>query len=288
MDYSKIGKGLISIKDFSKYTGIPTSALRHYDNKGVYHPAAHGEGIEHKHRYYSPMQITTVKMIRVLREIDIPLDMIKELKENRTPEKIVKLFNASKDIINKDIRFLQEALLVIDTFMDLINEGMSVIETEITVTRMSEKRIILGGDTNFKDSEDFYGEFIRFCNATNEPGLNLSYPIGGYWTDMEAFLSSPSQPMKFFSLCPNGCHIRPEGLYLNGYKRGYYGQTSDLPERMAKHAENEGYVFTGAVYNTYLFDEISVVDPENYLLQVSAAVTEKQRAVTSRTGRYKM
>jgi DNA-binding transcriptional MerR regulator len=288
MDNNKTGKGFISTKKFSEFTGIPVSALRYYDDKGVFHPAEHGEGIESKHRYYSPMQITTVKMIRVLREIDVPLNTIKELKESRTPEKIVKLFNANKDKITEDIRFLQEVLSVIGVYTDLINEGIGVTETEISVSEMPEKRIILGDETNFSDSDDFFGEFIRFCNATNEPGLNISYPIGGYWADMEAFLSSPSLPMKFFSLCPNGSAQRPAGLYVNGYTRGYYGQTNDLPERMAEYAEKNGYVFNGAVYNTYLFDEISIANPDNYLLQVSAAVTKKQRTATRRSRRHKL
>jgi hypothetical protein len=162
---------------------------------------------------------------------------------------------------------------------------MSVTETEISVSEMPEKRLILGDETDFSGSTEFYGEFIRFCNAPHEPKFNPSYPIGGYWSSMAAFLDEPSRPMRFFSLDPKGYERRTAGLYLNGYTRGYYGQTNDLPERMAVYAKKNGLVFTGAVYNTYLFDEISISDPQQYLLQVSASVSETRRVASRRPRR---
>jgi effector-binding domain-containing protein len=54
---------------------------------------------------------------------------------------------------------------------------------------------------------------------------------------------------------------------------------------MAAFAKKNGLLFTGPVYNAYLFDEISLVDPERYLLQISASVTETRR-VPSRRPRH--
>lgn len=265
-------KDFMSIKEFAGFVNMTVSALRHYDSKNVFRPAKRGIEFENKYRYYSPTQITTVKMIRVLTEIGVPLNEIKELAQNRTPEKMIKLLNRNKDKIADEIHFLQDVFTIINTFIDLLNEGISVTETEISVSEMPEKRLILGNQNYFTETAEFYGEFIRFCNAPHEPKINTSYPIGGYWESMTAFLEEPSRPMRFFSLDPAGQQRRAAGLYLNGYTRGYYGQTNDLPEKMAVFAKKNGLVFTGAIYNTYLFDEISIPDPEQYLLQVSASV----------------
>ena len=276
----------LSIKEFARFVGISASALRHYDKTGVFTPAKHGIDFQNKYRYYSPTQITTVKMIRVLTEIGVPLKTIKELTQNRTPEKLIKLLTQNREKVADEIYFLQEVHSVINTFIDLLNEGMSVTETDITVSETPEKRLILGDICDFSNSTEFYGEFIRFCNDDpHEPKLNLSYPIGGYWESMAAFLDEPNRPMRFFSLDPKGYDKRAAGLYLNGYTRGYYGHTNDLPGRMAAFAKKHGLVFTGAVYNIYLFDEISVADPEQYLLQVSASVTETRRVPSRRPRR---
>jgi hypothetical protein len=224
-------------------------------------------------------------MIRVLAEIGVPLKEVKELTECRTPEKLMKLLSRNRDKVADEIRFLHDVHSVVNTFLDLLNEGMSVTETDITVSEMPEKQIILGGETDFSGTTDFFGEFIRFCKASYEPSINLSYPIGGYWPSMAAWFDEPNRPVRFFSLDPKGHERRSAGLYLNGYTRGYYGQTNDLPERMAAFAKKNGLVFTGAVYNTYLFDEISIADPEQYLLQVSASVSETRRVPSRRPRR---
>ena len=282
MNNESLNKDFLSIKEFAGFIGMTTSALRHYDNKSVFTPAKHGIEFENKYRYYSPTQITTVKMLRVLTEIGVPLKEIKELADNRTPEKLIKLLSRNKDKVADEIRFLQDVLSVIGAFIDLLNEGMSATETEISVSEMPEKRLILGGENDFTGTTEFFGEFVRFCNSPLDPKLNMSYPIGGYWSSMTAFLDEPSRPMRFFSLDPKGHERRTAGLYLNGYTRGYYGQTNDLPERMAAFSKKNGLIFTGAVYNTYLFDEISISDPERYLLQVSASVSETRRVPSRR------
>jgi effector-binding domain-containing protein len=46
---------------------------------------------------------------------------------------------------------------------------------------------------------------------------------------------------------------------------------------MAAYAKRNGLTFTGPVYGVYLLDEFCVADPEQYLLRVSAPVSEARR-----------
>ena len=231
------------------------------------------------------MQITTIKMIRVLTEIGVPLSIIEELTQDRTPEKLLKLLNKYKNKVNDEIRFLQEMCSVISTFTDLLNKAIAATEAEITVAELQGNRIILGDICDYGNEIGFIREFISFCSAPHTPKLNMSFPVGGYWDSMEAFLKVPSRPERFFSLDPKGHERQEAGLYLIGYTHGYYGRTNDLPKRMAAFAEKNGLIFTVAVYNVYLTDELSVIDPEKYLLQVSASVMETRR-VPSRRPRH--
>jgi hypothetical protein len=139
---------------------------------------------------------------------------------------------------------------------------------------MLETNIILGEPTDFSYGDGFVGEFLAFCNTPRRPELNLSYPIGGYFTNMETFLYHPGEPTRFFSLDPAGLEKKDKGRYLVGYTRGYYGTTGDLPKRMEAYAKKHELVFDGPVYNIYLFDVISMMDPGQYLLQVSVPVRE--------------
>jgi len=277
-----INKDFLPIKEFSEIVGMTIDALRHYDKKGIFKPAKLGEEFKNQYRYYAPTQITTIKMIRVLTEIGVSLNEIKELASSRSPEKLIKLFSKQQGIVADELRFLQEVHSVISTFLKLLIDGVSATETDITVSELPERKIILGDINEFYGSVGFYKGFMRFCNSQHEPKLNLSYPVGGYFESKDEFLKEPSKPTRFFSLDPNGNDKQKAGLYLLGYTRGYYGTTNDLPKRILEFAKKNGLIFNGPVYNIYLFDEMSVTDPEQYLLQVSASVKETRRVQSRR------
>ena len=282
MKNKDLNNDFLCIKEFAQYEGITVESLRHYDRKGIFSPAKRGED---SYRYYSPKQITTVRMLRVLKEIGVPLKTIKELMDGRTPVTMIKLLSANRDRVASEIRFLQGVHAVINTFTELLNEAISANETELTVSEMPEKRIMLGKPNDFGNDTGFLREFIRFCNTLPEPKLNLSFPIGGYFEDMDCFLKEPSLPTRFFFINPKGNETKPAGLYLTGYTRGYYGQTNDLPKRMEEYARENKLEFNGPVYNIFLIDEIGEANPEQYLLQVSASVSETHRIPSRRPQR---
>ena len=278
-------KDFLTIAEFAQMVGMTVPALRYYEKKGVFFPEKRGVEFENNYRLYSPTQIPVAKMVRVLVDIGVPLNEISELALYRTPGKILKLFSKYKDKMTDEIRFLQSAISTVGSFADLIYEGISVTETDITVSEMPEKRLIMGDLNDFSGADSFIGEFMRFYNEPHEPEVNRSYPVGGYWTSMAAYIDESSRPMHFFSIDPNGHERRAAGLYLNGYTRGYYGQANDLPERLEEFAKKNGLVFVGPVYNIYLFDEISIPEPDRYLLQASASVAETRRVASRRPHR---
>lgn len=275
-------KDFLTIREFSEIVGMSASALRHYDDKNIFQPAKHGDGNMHKHRYYSPTQITAIKMIRVLTEIGVSLEEIKELAVKRTPERLMKLLSKHRDIVADELRYLNEAHSIINSFLALLTDGISATETDVYVTETPGMAMRLGDINDFSGTNNFYREFMRFCNSAHERKINLHYPVGGYFESMDSFLHEPSLPTRFFSIDPNGSDEKAEGLYLCGYTRGYYGQVNDLPRRLVAFAQKNGLIFSGPVFNVYLFDEMSVVDPEQYLLQVSVSVKETRRVPSRR------
>ena len=273
-----VEKDFLSINEFAEIVGMSIGTLRYYDNEEVFRPAKRGEGAKDKFRYYSPAQIKTVKMIRVLTEVGVPLQAIRELCDDRTPYKLIRLFRKYRRVAEDEQRFLGEVYSIICTFLELLNEGISITEDEIHVSELDERPVIMGDVNDFTGETGFARELTRFCNSRREPRINLSYPVGGYFDSMDMFLGEPSQPTRFFYLDPNGYEKMEAGLYLVGYTRGYYSRANDLPMRMAEFAKKNGLQFNGPVYIIYLFDEVSVVDPDRYLLQASASVSETRRA----------
>jgi len=267
---------LLSIKEFSEFTGVNQSTLRYYDEIGILPAASRGEN---NYRYYVPYQIIKLNYINVLVDLGVPLSVIKDMNEERTPESIVELLSRQETKLDYRLNELRTAYSIIHTYRKNIQTGVSAHDGVIRIEKLEETHFVLGGvnDTKFKSDETFYEEFIKFCRSADKRRINLRYPVGGFHDDINSFLSVPSRPDRFFSLDPMGNSARPEGNYLVGYKRGYYGEFGDFPQKMMDYAQENNLVFKGPVYTVYLLDEISIVNPEQYLCRLSVGITTKKQ-----------
>jgi DNA-binding transcriptional MerR regulator len=270
------------MNEFANLVGETHYTLQHYDKTDVFKPAISETKHRNTYHYYLPTQITAFNMIRVLSKIGVPINIIKAYADGgKTPLSLLKLLSKQKDILAYKLNSIQEDYSLISTQLELLKNGLSATENEVYATEMPEELIILGDVCNFDGADCFYGEFTRFCNGEFDPKLNPAYPIGGYWESWNDFLSKTSEsttlPTRFFSLDPKGKQQKPAGLYMIAYTRGYYGKINDLPKRMTAYAKKYDLEFNGPVYHFYLFDELCIGDPNEYLLQACASVKKTKQ-----------
>src|SRR3954447_19055521 len=70
---------LLSIGDFSRMTFLTVKALRHYHDVGLLEPARTDPSIGY--RYYRPEQVARARLIRRLRDLDLPVDDVRAVLE---------------------------------------------------------------------------------------------------------------------------------------------------------------------------------------------------------------
>jgi len=266
--------GLLTIKEFSKFSGIEATTLRYWDQIGLFSPTVRDTG--NKYRYYSPEQIILANFITVLSNLEVPLKTISELKE-RSPEKIISLIERQEKKLDMEMQRLRECYSVIHMRREMMNYGTRMLNQMtgpqmITVARLESSKFIMGPRNEFKEGEGFYESFMNFCDKADEMRLNLNLPIGAMHESIDSFMNNPSEPEFFCSLDPTGNKTFAEGEYLTGFTRGYYGQLGEMPSAMAAYAEENALALHGPVYSMYLHDEISVSDPAQFLVQISIAV----------------
>jgi len=289
-------KEYLSIKEFAKLSGIEQTTLRYWDDIGLFSPAKRDP--ENNYRYYTHEQIIAVKFITVLSELNIPLRIIADIQEGRSPEKIVNLIEHQERVLDREMNKLREQYSVLHARLEMINygkyisngfnylygarvlgdntstEGVWVDETQIVTLERESRSYVLGPPNDWSGSgEQFYDVFIEFCKAAADLRINLSLPVGGYHDDIKSFLNAPSEPNRFFSFDPTGNRIIPAGKYVTGYFRGYYGELGELPDRIAAHLKEHKLKAKGPVYTLYLLDEVCIADPSQYLGQIRVAVS---------------
>jgi DNA-binding transcriptional MerR regulator len=67
----------LTIGQFARLSGLTTRALRHYDKLGVLRPAEVDD--DNGYRHYDAAQLENARQIRVLRELEVPLDEVRRI-----------------------------------------------------------------------------------------------------------------------------------------------------------------------------------------------------------------
>jgi DNA-binding transcriptional MerR regulator len=263
---------LLPIRKFARLSGLKQSTLRYFDDIGLFKPAVRKDN---GYRYYLPQQLITISTIRAFTDFDVTVKAVSEVTAARTPDSILKFMVGREIDLEDRIATLASELKVARVFKHTIHRGMSVDEGKISVEYLNELSLSIGPVNEFPESGSFHKPFMNFLSVAKEHRINLNYPIGGIFGDMDEFDNHPNAPTNFFSIDPDGLNRRPAGNYITAFKRGYYGNVGDIPEKIREFAEKEDLVFKGPVYNIYLLDEVSEIDPDNYLLEISVRVTPK-------------
>ena len=266
----------LSIQEFSKISGIESSTLRYWDEIDLFSPLSRNP--ENNYRHYTSAQLLALNFVTSLSSLDIPLKAIAELRDERDPEGFLKLLDKLEKRMDMEMRDLRQRYSIIHARRELIQMGMQVDETSLSVMRLDTRELIVWPRNEYNDGDTFLEPLATHLANTGMHHINLSFPVAGRHDDMESFLNAPGCPDNFISIDPVGKSVRKAGEYLVGYARGRYGEFGDLPERMATYAKKNALSLTGPVYTIYLHDEICTVDPTQYLVKCSVAVGKKWKS----------
>ena len=292
-------KEFYAIQDFSRITGVEVSRLRFYDKIDVFSPIKRNP--ENNYRYYSLTQIPTLNFITLLSELNVPLKAIAELRKKRTPTELLKLLEKQEKLMDMEMRKLREHYSIIHARRELINygvvvskgftavrgkrisdgeiaeEGIKVDENVVAILYREDKELHLWPPNEYNEGDTFVQPLAAFISQAPERHINLNFPVGGYWENMDSFVNAPSRPERFFSIDPIGSTVRKEGNYLVGFNRGYYGEMGELPVKMEAFAKERGLTLSGPVWVMYMFDEICTHDPSQYMVQACVSVSKPRR-----------
>jgi len=263
----------LPIQEFAQISGVEASTLRYWDEMGLFSPIHRNP--ENNYRFYSLAQLFALHFITTLRDLEIPLKTIAELREERDPDLLLSLLEKQEHLMDLEMSNLRLRYSIIHARRELINMGFKAEEGEISIMPMEEKAIILWPPNEYTGRETFVEPLAAFIASTGEHHINLSFPVGGYHESFEAYRKAPGRPDCFFSIDPFGGQVQSAGDYLVGYTRGSYGELEGLPVRMSAHAEEHGIKLSGPVYTMYLYDEICVSDSANYLARSCASVSKR-------------
>jgi len=266
--------GTLSIQEFSKISNVEASTLRYWDEIDLFSPLMRNP--ENNYRHYSTAQLLALNFVTTLSSLEIPLKTIAELRDKRDPEGFLELLERLEKRMDMEMRDLRQRYSIIHARRELINMGIRVDESLLSVVPLEERAMIIWPRNEYKEGDTFLESLTAHIANTGNYHINLSFPVAGRHDSMDSFLKGPGLPDNFISIDPIGTSTRKAGDYLVGFVRGYYGELGDLPERMAAYARDNALNISGPVYTMYLHEEISTADPSQYLAKCCIAVRKRR------------
>ncbi|MDR1589698.1 MAG: MerR family transcriptional regulator [Oscillospiraceae bacterium] len=262
---------LLSISELAKFSRVSRTALIHYDKVGLVKPIARGGN---NYRHYSDEHIALVNLIRTLQHLGMSLKEITLVAQRRTPKSILKLFREQIDNIDRDIVSLTKARRLMETMIGVIDDVIDIDESRIYLERQPEERIFLGPYNDYSNGRTLNAALLDFYNwcKVYDSDMNLNYSAWGTFSADRLKRSDWMWPDRFYFNNPDGQDVKPEGLYATGYARGNYGDTDDLYRRLMAFIKERKLKLIGPSFETYPLNEISIMDPTNYLIRVSILV----------------
>jgi DNA-binding transcriptional MerR regulator len=107
---------MFTVKQLSQMAGVTPRTLRHYDDIGLLKPSRIGDN---GYRYYGEESLLKLQQILFYRELDFPLEEIKQIMGRRDFDVLDALQN-HKDVLQKQVTRLNRLLATVDNTIQYI------------------------------------------------------------------------------------------------------------------------------------------------------------------------
>lgn len=262
--------------EFADICGVKKKTLFHYDEIDLFKPA---KVMENGYRYYSYHQLEVFNVISVLKEIGMPLKDIKNFLDKRNPKNTIELFKYEKRQVEKEIENLKRIRNILDVKLEYINLGINSSK-ELSLEEIKEEYLVLSEIV--KETYDEYDikthtDHVKYCYDNK---LNYGYPVGAMISKENLISRNFTRHSYYFTKIPskkksNYLAIKPKGLYLIGYFKGYYDKVHKIYDEMIKFIDDNNLYISGYSYEEVLIDEISSSISDNFVFKISINVDKK-------------
>lgn len=248
----------LSIREFSRLTGIKPENLRFYDRIGLLSPERRGEN---NYRYYSRRQLSTAYLIANLRGLGVGIAGIKDYAARRTPENTLTLFAQQEERIRAEMRQLEETRQILQLYSQMIQEALAHGQTGCFVEERPREEIFLCPPLA-PGTDDDEGIILSYAYAEDH-GINLGFPQGTL-VPQEVLTDPEVLPCERYYLKVghggNGC--KPAGLYAVAYGQCNPWTAEPLYRQLLAFLRAENLELCGDAYEEYPLGDAATLEEE--------------------------
>lgn len=267
----KNNKMYLTTGEFARLCHTTKHTLFHYCDINLFSPVYTDEN---GYRYYHVLQYDTFLTITQLRTIGMSLSEIKRYMTERTPQRMVELYNQQEQSISKQISELKQIKERISTQKKNILHVLTCSEEYFL--EKQRKCWLFCSDTVLPTDEYMMTSVIG--NLIYSVNGKISSNTMGMICKLNDAVHLENYPFRFYVytnfLKRENCRIKPEGIYLSTYHRGEYETLGLSYRNLVFYAKEHHIEMDDWIYAETIIGDWAVCQPQDYIVKVSVKVKE--------------
>lgn len=263
--------------EFAKLMNVTKHTLFHYDKIGLFSPEIKRSN---EYRYYSLKQMEMFDVILMLRDLEMPLQNIKEYMEKKNAEKLCQLLEQEEKVINEKIKRLTRQKKWIGRQIKHITSLDHIDYQGITIKQLPERYLCV---KRSESSEDIAiaKEIAKLREEFMEENMYEDYTISFFQYEKELRKSDLKSYPSYHDIAiavdkkPKGIKYETleEGNYLVAYHVGHYHTIGQTYERLLEYIDENQVKTDGRFIEKYVVGHWLADEYEDYITEINVRTT---------------
>lgn len=265
---------LISTAEFAKLCRISKQALIYYHKIGLLEPYF----VDEKgYRFYKLYQHEKYQIVKILKDLGIPLAEIKGYLENKNSENYLSLLEVQKKNVEVQIEHLKSIQTSLNREEAKVKKGREIKGKEYLpfIEEMEEGKIIVSEEIVEENSISTAKEINSLISRLNDAKIN-TFHINGM-IKKEKLLKGEGYDITnlYVEAIKNipKTAIRPKGEYVSIYHQGTLESTGRSYKKLMKFIKDNDLKIRGNSYEEILLD-MRTQNDEVCLLKISIVISK--------------
>lgn len=261
----------LTTAQFAKLHNVNKRTLHYYDEIGLFSPSAKGEN---GYRYYDLSQSLDFEYIRMLKDLHMSIEEIRQYIHNPTPEKFLSLTDAKELEIDREIKRLTYIKKAIQMKKKQIEISSSLQEETIEIVNCKEEKLqFLPYD--FCD-EDIFSAFSYIKSAWGVEQIRMGV---GAMISVEKMLANDFSKydgiytVALRNVTTKHIFYRPKGKYICCYHKGGWSTLPNTYRKIISYVKKKEIKLTGYAYEIGM-NEFAIAKEEEYITKIMIKVEE--------------
>lgn len=255
----------LSTAEFAKLHGVNKRTLHYYDAIGLFVPRAKGEN---KYRYYDSSQSMEFEYIRMLKELNMSIEEIKDYVNHPDPQAFIAIADEKTEEIERQIAKLKQTRKLLLSKKEQVILCTKETDMSIHIVECKQEKFFTVPFTfeendvekAFSYIKNIWG--IEQCRAGVGSYISLSKVQDSQFEKYDGLFTPALDRRQNKDI-----FIKPRGRYLCGYVKGTWDKLPSMYEKMLKYAASQDLKLTGYAYEKGMND-FAIHNEEDYVTQI--------------------